>query len=184
MSMRWQTAGVCALAACAAFCGRANSVKPYAEALKDGKDMMILCVGSDWMPDADRYIAAFRTAAQGFSGDVTWALYDRRAGLGDEQAKALGKLPCEVYGYPCLIYRDSEGRPLFQQEAIRLEALQKLAPLATRTLKIRNDRDIALKAARAMAKGPARRWRRFSIPFSDRTRKGRWAPIRIRCGRS
>lgn len=156
MSMRWQTAGVCALAACAAFCGRANPVKPYAEALKDGKDMMILCVGSDWMPDADRYIAAFRTAAQGFSGEVTWALYDRRAGLGDEQAKALGKLPCEVYGYPCLIYRDSEGRPLFQQEAIRLEALQKLAPLATRTLKIRNDRDIALKAARAMAKGPAK----------------------------
>ena len=124
MSMRWQTAGVCALAACVAFCGRANPVKPYAEALKDGKDMMILCVGSDWMSDADRYIAAFRTAAQGFSGEVTWALYDRRAGLGDEQAKALGKLPCEVYGYPCLIYRDSEGRPLFQQEAIRLEALQ------------------------------------------------------------
>lgn len=96
MSMRWQTAGVCALAACAAFCGRANPVKPYAEALKDGKDMMILCVGSDWMPDADRYIAAFRTAAQGFSGEVTWALYDRRAGLGDEQAKARLSASCRA----------------------------------------------------------------------------------------
>lgn len=148
--------GVGVLMALMAFAGRANPVKSYAEAVKDGKDVMVLCVGSDWMLDADRYIAAFKTAAQGFSGDVTWALYDRRSGLDAEQVNALGKLPCEVYGYPCLIYRDSEGRPIFQQECIRLEALQKLAPLATRTLKLRNDRDIALKAARAMAKGPAK----------------------------
>ena len=149
-------AGACALGAVLAFGGRANPVKPYAEAVKDGRDVLVLCVGSDWMLDAERYIAAFKTAAQGFSGEVTWALYDRRAGLDDEQANALGKLPCEFFGYPCLIYRDGEGRPLFQQEDIPLEALVKLGSLATRTLKLRIDRDTALKAARALPKGPAK----------------------------
>lgn len=148
--------GILALAVSAAFCGWTNPVKPYAEAIKDGKDVMVLCVGSGWMLNADRYIAAFTAAAQEYSGEVTWALYDRKSGLKEEQVNALGKLPCEVYGYPCLIYRDCEGRPLFQQECIRLESVQKLSSLATKTFKLRTERDAALKTAREMEKGPAK----------------------------
>lgn len=135
---------------------RANDVKPYAEAVKTGKDVLVLCVGTGWMEDCEKYKSAFRNAAQGFSGDVVWAFYDRPSDLTPEQANALGKLPCEVFGYPALVYRDGEGRPLFQREMIPLAALQKLGPVATKTLKLRNDRDIALKAARAMPKGAAK----------------------------
>ena len=135
---------------------RANDVKPYAEAVKTGKDVLVLCVGTGWMEDCEKYKAAFRTAAQGFSGDVVWALYDRPTGLSSEEANQLGKLPCEVFGYPALVYRDGAGRPLFQKEVIPLAALQKLGPLATKTLKLRNDRDLALKAARAMPAGAAK----------------------------
>ena len=138
------------------FASFANDVKPYAEVAKGSKDSIILCIGTGWMKDSDKYKEQFRLVAQATSGDVEWALYDRPSGLKSEEVNALGKLPCEIYSYPALIYRDGEGRPIFQRENVPLVEFQKLGPLVVRTAKMRVDRDVALKSARAMPSGPRR----------------------------
>ena len=148
------TRAACAAAlAAASLTGGAANVKTYAEAANSGKDVMVLCVGSGWMAGADRFKAAFASAARGYSGDALFALYDRPAGATREQINALGRLPCSVYGYPAVVYRDAAGVPLFLREAVTEDAVQKLGEVAAKLSKMRAARDKALAAARAMRPG-------------------------------
>ncbi len=134
----------------------AVEVKPYADAVKSGRDVLVLCVGTGWMPQNEKYIEAFKAAAGEYEGAVEFALYDRPMGLSSEEVNALGHLPCEFFGYPCLIFRDAEGRPILQRERVTLASVAKTPAVATHYAKLCAERDAALKAARALPDGPAK----------------------------
>ncbi len=133
--------------------GAASKVTDYAKAVDCGKDAVVLCVGSGWMKDCEKYKTVFGTLAARTPGDFVFALYDRPSGLSEEQVKALGKLPVEFFGYPCLIYIDNAGRPIAQYEGISLEALAKIGGKLGEHAKMCATRDAAIKNART-AKDP------------------------------
>ncbi len=143
------------LGVCAGLCwmAQAAEVQPYAEALKTGKPVLVLCVGQGWMPRYEAVVAAYQEAAKAYDGEMQIALYDRPAGLSQEEINALGKLPCEFFGYPCLIIRDAEGRPVFQREGVPVSTVKKAAAYAKKYEKLCAARDAALKAAREMPVG-------------------------------
>ena len=129
----------------------AQMVKPYSEAVKEKRDLIVLCVGSGWMKNADRYLSAFTAAANPAADDAVWCVYDRASGITKEEINALGRLPCEIYSYPALIYRDGDGRVVFQRENIRAKDLKDLASLVAETAAKVKARDRALEAARQLS---------------------------------
>lgn len=135
----------------------AVTVMTYADAInRNGRDTFVLCTGSDWLREHEECEKEFRYAAQKYSGSCGWAIYDRKDGLSKDEANALGKLPCEIYGYPAIIYRDSEGKPFMQLEAVTPAMLRTINESMLKWEAIRVRRDEALAKARNMPPGRGR----------------------------
>lgn len=144
---------------------QAGEVMEYAKALKRDKHIAVLCVGLDWMVDANKYKNEFKVLAARGSSEISFALYDRASGLNDEQVKALGKLPVEFFDYPCLIFIDAKGNPIRQYEGITLTELHQMGPKLIELVKLCQTRDEALKNART-AKDPKTRARLIGMAIA------------------
>ena len=135
----------------------AASVINYSEAIaKKDTDTFVLLTGSDWMRGHAACVKAFTEAAETYDGPASWAIYDRKDGMSNDEVKALGQLPCDVYGYPAVIYRDGNGKVVMQLENVTSKMLANIAKTMKRWEGIRQRRDEALAKARALPDGIAK----------------------------
>ncbi|MGN0835694.1 MAG: hypothetical protein ACI4QA_07740 [Candidatus Spyradosoma sp.] len=115
-----------------------------------GKDLVVLCVGSGWLPETERLRAEFEKAAENAAdADVVFAVYDDAAGLSGEERKKLGALPVAVWAYPAIVYADSAGLPIERREQVSAKTVAGTRKLVEAFGKRRAERDAFWKKAEA-----------------------------------
>lgn len=107
---------------------------PYDKALEKAvvnkKAVVVLCDGSDWLPQSESIRKAYQELADN-AGDmdavVIWAIQDEKNVQTEEEKKAK-RPPLKVWNYPAFQVVDSEGRPLYVAEGVTPDVLVKKAP--------------------------------------------------------
>lgn len=114
---------------------------------KDRGDAMILCVGSDWLPESGELTQSFMQVAKNASTKkIAWVLYDRKD-LIDRKTSKRKNPPVAIYGYPAWIYTDHSKRIIRYRESISDQDVQELASVAESLEKQREERDVLLEKA-------------------------------------
>lgn len=148
------TAAFCAVALVVSAASARAELTDFASARElaksSGKDLVVLCVGSGWLPETERLRAAFEKAAEAAEGgNAVFAVYDDAAGLSGEERKKLGALPVAVWAYPAIVYADSEGRPIDRRERVSGKTVAGAKNFAETLGKRRAARDAFWKKAEA-----------------------------------
>lgn len=121
---------------------------PYENALQKAvlnkKAVVVLCDGSDWLPQSEKMRTAYQTLIDN-AGDtdafVIWAIQDEK-NVQTEEEKKQKRPPLKVWNYPAIQIVDSEGLPLYMAEGVTEEALTKKFPaMIKKVLDARAKRD-------------------------------------------
>lgn len=122
--------------------------KAQETAKKNGKDLLVLLVGSDWLKDSDLYKQTFeRIAPRTLGKEILFCVYDERAGLSKEEREHLGKLPFTINAYPAWIYCDAQGHPIDHRENVTLKEISLLPKRIAELSTLRKQRDKAFARA-------------------------------------
>lgn len=101
----------------------ATTVLPYREAeqkaKREKKDLLVLCIGSDWANYSEELLPLFKKFAdQDHSDQIVWGIFDYKRNITAKELKALGNLPLPIFSYPAWIFMDCEKRPIWHDESL------------------------------------------------------------------